>query len=260
VNGEVADSVAPGADLASSTLPDDRRLSYGELSFAFVRVQSRRPGEDHHQNVALVVDVLRRPFSGPPMEERGVQIRGLGSPDRTVALPRRAGRENAQRLLGHQLFDQREEAPFLESHVACEERRQLAHDPAKCAAFRPIRDEFSELCCGGVEALMLEQGLDNQFACLFRVGDAWKQEFLLFAKVWHCGASEEGQEGGRSCGRARAARAIAEAPRRDERGMMVMREGDESWMPFHPLERTCARFADDPTGVRARRREPRIQR
>ena len=97
-----------------------------------------------------------------------------------------------------------------------------------------MRHEFSEFCGGGVETLMLKQSLDNQLACLLRVGDARKQDFLLFPKVWHCGAGEEGQEGGGSCARVRAPRAIAEVPRRDEGGMMVMGEGDEAGCRFIP--------------------------
>ena len=59
-------------------------------------------------------------------------------------------RQRGQCLLGQQRLDQREQASFLEPHVAFEERRELAHTPGDRRLGVALHDEFSEFRGGRV--------------------------------------------------------------------------------------------------------------
>ena len=91
---------------------------------------------------------------------------------------------------------------------------------------------------------MLKEGLDNQLARLLDVRDARKQPLLFFAKVWHRGVGEEGQERrGCSDGVLRLC-AATQAPRRDQGVLMLVGKRDQRSMPSHSLERTGAGFVE----------------
>ena len=75
---------------------------------------------------------------------------------------------------------------------------------------------------------MIEEGLDEQWSRRVRVDDQWEQRLLFLAKVRHRNRVEEAEErrdrgrgvfvgGGRT----------AQAPRFDERAVVVMRERDQ---------------------------------
>ena len=192
----------------------------------------------------------RRPLSGSPGKKCCVQLFGLRAPDRAVALLRCRARQCAQCLLRNQLFDQWEQLSLLEPHMGREESREVAHWPSDIRIGAASHDELSERGRSCVQALMLEEGLDNQLARLFGVGDARKQQFLLLAKVWHHGRSEKNQERRDRRHGVRRVRATAEAPGRDQGFMVVMRERDQRPMPFHSVERTDVRRANDPPEVR----------
>jgi hypothetical protein len=91
---------------------------------------------------------------------------------------------------------------------------------------------------------VLKEGLDNQLARLLAVGDARKQPLLFFAKVWHRGLGEEGQERRRCSSGLLRVCAATQAPRGDQGVLMLVGKRDQRSMPSHFLERTGAGFGE----------------
>jgi hypothetical protein len=92
---------------------------------------------------------------------------------------------------------------------------------------------------------VLKEGLDNQLARLLGVRDARKQPLLFFAKVWHRGVGEEGQERRRCSSGVLRVCAATQAPRGDQGVMMLVGERDQRSMPSHSVQRTGPGFVKE---------------
>src|SRR5690242_12212872 len=71
--------------------------------------------------------------------------------------------------------------------------------------------------------------------CLLTVGDVRKQEFLLLAEMWDGLRCEESQEGCCLPRRLSAVCSTTQVAGSDQRVVMVVRERDQSRVPFHSL-------------------------
>jgi hypothetical protein len=150
-----------------------------------------------------------------------------------------SGRKTDLDVACGETFDQREEIALLEAHVRGEQVRELLHH------LNRLRPAPSQLGRKSVQPLVLEQRPDYERLGVLENDDEREQKLLLLTEVGNSVLFEEVQEGrsGHRC--IRAAGAAAEAPGRNQRPMVIVRERHEGAMPSHRLLGGAVRHDQD---------------
>jgi hypothetical protein len=92
---------------------------------------------------------------------------------------------------------------------------------------------LSQLRCECVQALVVEQGLNQEFARFLAIDDARKEQLFLLAKMPHCHVGEEAHECLRCRDRLRTGGCTAEPSRLDQRSVVIVRERNQGGMTLH---------------------------